>query len=366
MIVENLFEYLRRKDGSKFDQGTIENWYKARAYVLDKLKDVAIGPESNEHLHVVVHGDSGLMLSVVRQVALSAHYANFDEATGKSRTVVTLVGNRDDIVQELYKEECLCNLLNHCRYTVGGTAMNPVSCIGIDLEFEILKDGWTKGENEILVEMKEEEITQDEGEVGAIDTSKAVLASRMYNLGSFIDNLPAEDIHCASRYMMALDVFRHDYLNEPVGSLLDDENEWENNSAKVKEGLSNVFCTDCFESRKKGIDLYYEAHKKDLTEKEAWENNNEALSKSEHARWVVEKLIMGFRPLNDEERWADEQKFGMAKKRYRKELKKKSQDPAHIDLCSYADLRRVNPEDMKYDSFLMLAIPAILKKLGIK
>ena len=45
------FEYLKRRDGSDFSRTTIDNWYKARAYVLEKLKDVAIGPESQERLH---------------------------------------------------------------------------------------------------------------------------------------------------------------------------------------------------------------------------------------------------------------------------------------------------------------------------
>ena len=97
-----------------------------------------------------------------------------------------------------------------------------------------------------------------------------------------------------------------------------------------------------------------------------WEEQNEALSKSEHARWVVEKLIMGYSPLCAQQRFNDECLFYDKKKKneYRKSLKRLVQNPAHIDLCSYADLRRVNPDDMKYDSFLMLAIPQILEKVG--
>ena len=103
-----------------------------------------------------------------------------------------------------------------------------------------------------------------------------------------------------------------------------------------------------------------------MSETEAWEKNNEALSISEHERWVVEKLIMGFSPLDKDERIKDERLFGNAKKQYRKALKchQKESGTPHIDLCSYRDLRRVNPDDMKYDSFLMLAIPKILEKLG--
>ena len=61
---EKPFEYLRRKNGERFSDETIRNWYVARAYVLDRLKDVAICQESGEHLQVVVNGDSPLMLSV--------------------------------------------------------------------------------------------------------------------------------------------------------------------------------------------------------------------------------------------------------------------------------------------------------------
>ena len=101
-----------------------------------------------------------------------------------------------------------------------------------------------------------------------------------------------------------------------------------------------------------------------ITEKEAWNDCVEELSKSEHARWVVEKLIMGFRPLNEKERMKDEVLFGAEKRQYRNKLKKNALDPTHIDLCSFAELRRINPSDLKYDSFLMLAIPGILEKLS--
>ena len=39
---EKPFEYLKRKDGTDFSTETVNNMYVARAYVLDKLKGVAI------------------------------------------------------------------------------------------------------------------------------------------------------------------------------------------------------------------------------------------------------------------------------------------------------------------------------------
>ena len=90
------------------------------------------------------------------------------------------------------------------------------------------------------------------------------------------------------------------------------------------------------------------------------------LCRSEHARWVVEKLVMGFRPLNNEERIEDESLSPYKEKRksFRKDLKTNETKLAHIDLCSYANLRRVDPDNMKYDSFLMLAVPNILAKVN--
>ena len=80
--MEKPFEFIKKKDGSSFTSETYKNWYKARAYVLDKLKDKVFVPDSNESLHVVVTDVDNevtrpLMLSIVRQVALSAHFINY-------------------------------------------------------------------------------------------------------------------------------------------------------------------------------------------------------------------------------------------------------------------------------------------------
>ena len=111
ILTEKPFEYLKRKEDNKpFEEDVVKNWYKARAFVLDKLKDVAVEPTSGDHLHVVVDVDqddkqlSPLMLSVVRQIALSAHYLNFFEGSEKEepchRTVITLVSKNPQLRKE--------------------------------------------------------------------------------------------------------------------------------------------------------------------------------------------------------------------------------------------------------------------------
>ena len=130
---ETPFDYLTHKDGKAFSRETINHWYIARAYVLDKLKNIDFAPNDYGHLHVVVTDDSPLMLAVVRQVALSAHYVNYVEydVYGKlvctNRTIVTLVSQNENIVSELKKEEYLCNLLDYCKYSVNGMEGNKDS-----------------------------------------------------------------------------------------------------------------------------------------------------------------------------------------------------------------------------------------------
>lgn len=377
---EQPFEYLRRKEtGEKFEKEVCDNLYKARAFVLDKLKDVAFEVDASEHLRVVVHGDSPLMLSVVRQVAFSAHYINYDEEnaieTKRKRTVITIVSQNPKIAEELQKEEYLNNLPKYCKWSQNGIVHKADSYI--DVELEIVRDCFEEEQGNVKV-IREEEVEtfcrlKQEKEVFRIDTRKAQYAGRMYDLGALIDNLPAENIHDAHRYTLALNVYQFQLLSEPLDVLVN-ENKWSRNQVKVKNGLSNVFCADRFETIEKEVakskeleiaNCRKEEEKAKKSKVDYWEKYNEALSKSEHSRWVVEKLIMGFRPLNNEERLMDESLAPYKKRRkaFRDSLKNDENKLAHIDLCSNADLRRINPDDLKYDSFLMLAIPKILEKV---
>ena len=190
-----------------------------------------------------------------------------------------------------------------------------------------------------------------------------MLTDKVYELGKMIDNIPNEDIHSARRYLHALDTFQYNLLDGKPKPLVNDA-RWAVSQTAVRNGLSSLFCSDCYESRALSIRRYGKAS--GIKEQDAWEKNNEALSISEHNRWVVDKLIMGFRPLTDEERLCYETLFGRRRYEYWRHLKNDASSPSHIDLCSYRDLRRIDPGNLKYDSFLMLAIPIILRKLKIR
>ena len=370
---ERPFEYLRRKDtGEPFPEETVKNWYIARHYILKRLQDTYFVPGSAGHLHVVVEGDSPLMLAVVRQIALTAHYPNFveydpfDKLVCENRTVITLITGKsaEEIVQELEKEEYLCNLLKYCSYSLFGEARNGDSYL--DIELEIVKN--KPPQDADCVWITEKMVTSSiDDKTFQIDTRLAYYAGKSYELGNTVDNLPYEDIFSAERYLHALNTLQHRVLDGKTEGII--RPEWEGNLTKVKEALSNLFFADCFEARKivfrKLIDAKQKKLKKNsLSEEEEqaiWEENHLAFSLSEHSRWAVEKLILGYRPLSAQEQFTYESYFGDQRTAYSKMLKRNAKDPAHINLCSFRDLRRIDPDNMKYDSFLMLALPLILK-----
>lgn len=363
--LEQPFEYLRRKNGDSFEPEIVANWYKARAFVLNKFRSVAFHPGDANHFHPIVRVDDecGLMLSVVRQLALYAHFINYNEncveIKDRKRTCITIVSSNPNILDIIQKEEYLCNLPKYCSLTIEDKEPRNKDSY-IDIEIEIVKTCPSiSGDFEYLItpdDVKALCDSIDPKQIYYIDTRRAIWTQRVYCVGAEIDNLPYEDIHDVERYSLALSIFQYREIRRSITSLMPKEVKYDTNI--IKECLSNIFCSDCFETRYKAIQQYYS---NSGTKIDDWKSFNDALCMSEHARWVAEKLIMGYRPLNEQERHHDECLFEKEKNQYRKQLKNSPQDPAHIDICSFADLRRTDPDSLKYDSILMLSIPAIIK-----
>ena len=212
-ITECPFEFLPHQS-----EKIVQNWYKARAYVLHELNNL-FNPSipRPESLHFVVDGDSELTLSVVRHLALYSHFINFEEyddwgnLSEKNRTTITIVSKKkaEDIEKELKKEEYLCNLPDHCLFSIYGKTKNVDSYLNLDIELEIVQN--PDKEADIITEEKVLNWigSQNPDDVFSIDTRKAIYANETYNLGARIDNIPYEDINSSKRYSKALQAFRH-------------------------------------------------------------------------------------------------------------------------------------------------------------
>lgn len=346
---EDLFAYLAENDEVK------KSWYLARQYVLSHLEEWE--KESKAH-HYILDGESLDVLSVARQIALVSHYTDFDEENGKNRTILTFrnIQDSDGFLEKLSNKAHFWNLVKYCRYTIydkGGNA-NPIHEDSfLDIEIEIRADAKNDDKNAILItEDMVKDFAKSNNVECCIDVRKAMWVNAVYDVGVTLDNLPLDDPNTPERYSHALDVFCYQMDEQRVEALWNKSSLDNLDSIGLRNKLSNVFCADCFESRLRD--------KGKLVD----------LARCEHSRWNVEKLIMGFRPLNEDEKYREETLLEEEKKTYRKNLKTGKVDkegaPVHIDLCSYKELRRVDPGSMKYDCFLMLAYEHILKKTDDK
>lgn len=402
--LEKLFERLKRRDGSKFGDDTVRNWYRARRYVLARMADMDCNGKCSSP-HVVVEGMSPLMCSVVRHLVLVAHYPGFDEVKGSPRTRITILCRGMHTVEELEAaaaglsaEEYLCNYaLMAPRIFRKAPNEEPqerkavLPWLDVELEF-VGVDKYSDYKESSQLYVTDADVDAivaaiPDDDLYIIDTSKAVLANMVYWVGADLENLPATDTTTTKRYDLALNTLCYKKQRSLTVKTWKDAGD-------VKGKLSNVFLSDTFESRlrwilakewdalkeqpedeppfyKRGLRALWQYHKKDidlLTYASRCERSLmrlvagelKALSRCEHSRWVAEKLVMGFRPLSAKEAYRIETSFGADRAAYCKSLKKNSADPTHIDLCSYAELRRVSPADMKYDCLLVLAMPHLL------
>lgn len=379
-----------------FDTREAELWYKARHYVLEELSPIdrykdedkkeeidGISSGCSKHIHIIVDSIDEKMIAVVRQICLIVHYPNFNEETGCNRTIITFC--LDSLPQNtLLRIKGFGNLLNHCRCTIDGKERRiqinyndyQNDYLPLDIEFEFLKckiDDIESDKNEIRREIEyntvKESFDKYNPQKEGIDISKGMLVNMVYCTGATIDNLPACDNENVARYSTALNVFCYNLKHEEI------EKKWKE-SAKpkgdgsykpldIKNQLSSIFCADCFESRLKGI---LDTKKKTVYEylfndfetvmaKLCDQNTINTLVRCEHSRWNVERLIMGYSPLSKEELYDIECCFGKERKN---KIRNYKNNFKHIDICSSKNLQRLNPADVKFDYFLMLAMPQII------
>lgn len=366
------------------------NQYKSRQIILHQmpqnLDGEGIGVDSKMSVHAIIIGFDELMISLARQIALLAHYPNYDDRfPEKNRTTITFIvpetNNSTDLQnfeKRLHGKDALCNLVDYCHFsmiTSDNAKVERCKNSFVDIEIEIIGvngnsldsciEPLVSNENKLVSifyhenDLDEKLINKLKNKVlnivkindfqcdSFIDTRRARMVNQVYNEGLYLKDFNSRDIEDIKLYSFMRDTFLRHSTEKKRAEL------W--NGLCVEDRLSSVSCGDIFEIRQRskcGCD--YEKTKGLLT----------AMSKSEHSRWCVDKLLFGFRPLTSKESYEYENKLSDDEKNeYKKYLKKN--EKAHLNICDYRTLFRLDPRTIKYDCFMILASEMIVKKTSV-
>lgn len=414
----NVIKKSRRERLSPFCENIFEgdkNAMIARQIILKDLDAVldggGISCTSGNRVHAVIVGGDDLMLSLAKQIALISHYPNFNDETGCNRTKITIVDTTacDDILVAALVDRVndkLGNLMCEAIWKAGLLSKNGFiiqksstlqqSYIDIELEIVGLKgvdvDQYARTfmnapSNELVtllchanaltadtvrllserinrVEVVDERKYIDSINYNSVDMTMARMVNMVYVSGGSLKDIPLVDLYKVNAYNTTLSKLLSSTAEELITQ------EWESIEANNKENssyardikLSNLFCADSFPTKIRSIKIDCKKVDKDSFKK-ALADNIEKYSKCEHARWNVEKLILGYRPLGPQESYRCEYLFGKDLSRECNRLKKGT-SKMHFDLCSMRRLMQIDPESFKYDCFLTLCCDDIYKLSG--
>lgn len=373
-----------------------------------------IGIGSDRHVRLIFDDTDTLSLAIARQAALLCHFPNFNEETGANRTILTFMAKEAANLRELESEfrsildsRMLGNLPDHCNVKLcSGKECETVSGEGsyLDIALEIvaaadldiatflrnlpdrnrahitlmsresalgdLKTEFSELQHYLLPDTMPD-AADCERYMAEVDFSRAMLVNKIYSISTGLREINNFSCFDAADYNLSLQRLCDEITPSTAIAA------WDNIKGpdSIEMALSNLYCGDCIDTKLSSLRLrpsdfvpdkasgirrlfpipewHLQSHARRVLEK-----NLETLAKLEHSRWNVEKLLLGYTPYTREEHYADEQlqaKARAASRRHKKKVEKH-----HIDICSHRQLMHIDPESLKYDCFLTLAIDRIL------
>lgn len=370
-----------------------------------------IDKDSEKNVHLIVIGMTQMGIMFGMEAAQICHFPNF-KTKGKKTKITFIDENADTEMRFVVSSHD--RFFKNCRYVYfdenHSLPSNPENDF-LDVEFEFLKgniaDGWVRNyiekcandDNEILtiascmnntakslaaglylpdivydkglsISGKENDRTENNEIVVLVrqNTSAELLNiikngnakykkyRNVYPFGMLNDGYELDETldRWAKRMNYLYCVF--DEL-EGVPSLYPDdiiEDKW--NDCSVSDKWSNYYNVMTIPTKLRSVGIDY----KSLTLRDLTDEEIGILAEVEHNRWNVERLLMGYRPVTENE-FDEIQKSiaegGSLKKKYNKNLK------AHYDIRPFADLREDKPGKNvnRYDYGMTKGIIDIIK-----
>lgn len=357
------------------EQTPAENERIVREALIKDIKrwvDASLFGTNPKYLHVIIEGDDERMLMVAKQMALLAHFPTFDEKKPDTfdekkpdtRTRISILGKTS--TGDAWKAG-FGNLLNYDWEKLPLDVMvEHVPLTDDEEELKSRAKEWTRTAKKAFPQrfqvvydaQKIDDLIKLEAEVFPLEIREG-LAKRtnmVYEASQGLERIDAKNVNNVREYRESVKGFLN--ISEDKVDVA-----WENLLPDLKE--SNYCFVDSLLVRIQSLRLLKTNRRlARLLGRELYqtlEDNLAAMSQSEHSRWNVEKLMNGFRPFTDvEEVTYDKMKDAQEQRQYANDLKRNKK--AHLDLCSYARLRTLDPVAVKYDSFLLLALVKYYEK----
>lgn len=150
------------------------------------------------------------------------------------------------------------------------------------------------------------------------------------------------------------------------------EDSWNRLSIDLK--WSNIYFVNSIRTKLRSIGLHWDTNPSVLKDRIHEEDADLRLSKVEHNRWNMEKLLLNYRALTTEE-WVrfdvyrekivSGQQLSDTKLKALKKLKneyKQKENMGHLNLCPYDELKKIDLAAINYDTALVKVIPNIISK----
>lgn len=150
------------------------------------------------------------------------------------------------------------------------------------------------------------------------------------------------------------------------------EDSWNRLSIDLK--WSNIYFVNSIRTKLRSIGLNWDTNPSVMKDRIDEEEEDLRLSKVEHNRWNMEKLLLNYRALTTEE-WAkfdayrekivSGQQLSDTELKALKKLKneyKQKENMGHLNLCPYDELRKIDLAAINYDTALVKVIPNIISK----
>ena len=337
---------------------------------------VGIGPDSKDHVHLVVAGMSPMGVAMGLEAALLGHYPNFRKHSDARTRITFIDSNVSEGMQALQAR--LEGMFQLCRWryadgevqSASWTMPHGAKHLGgdfMDIEWEFVKGSTDSPEvRSYLKEAAADKHTRLTVAICLPDSSASVAAAMALSRevcdaavqilvyqperGSVVEALASGTTVSVSPYRKlrpfgmgaeSFDLSLVDILLKAAGSLEKDPGKTSVEILASKSDSANMWSNIYNASS-----IWTKLRSAGSEDGSVPEGMREALAWTEHNRWNTEQLLMQFRALTaSEQKWVLES--AAADPGRKGELKREKM--AHLDICSWDRMTEIDPGVVEYD-----------------